>query len=431
MAKDTAKALANNTIYQVYHRNFSQEGTFKEVEKHLDRLVDLGIDSVYLLPIHPIGEIARKGSLGSPYSIADFYAVNPELGTLDDLRFLIDSAHEKGLTVMLDIVFNHTSKDHPWLLKHPEFYYRNPQGDFSNRVGDWSDITDLDYTYRPLWDVMHDILVYWADFGFDGFRCDVASFLPIDFWIEARKKIASIKPGFVWLAESVHKEFVRDMRRQGFPCLSDSEIFQAFDVAYDYDIFQELEDYFQGKRPLSAYIDRLQLQEMIYPDNYLKARTYENHDVARLMKQTKGSIAKTKNWVAVIFMLKGVAFLNGGIETLTDRLPNLFEKDPIDWTKIDSEWVNQLKRLIALKKHAIFSAYDFYDVFDHQDDVMHIEYKKDGETLVAICNVGQIQKAIPVSLKDGIYINQFNQKRIPVKNNMISCDVDPIIIHHC
>lgn len=154
MAKDTSKKLTHQIIYQCYHRNFSVEGTFKGVESHIDRLVDLGIDILYLLPIHPIGEKARKGKQGSPYSISDFYGINPELGTLEDFKSLINKAHAKKLKVMIDIVFNHTSKDHPWLKEHPEYYYRNEQGNFANRVGDWSDITDLDYTHKPLWDVM-------------------------------------------------------------------------------------------------------------------------------------------------------------------------------------------------------------------------------------------------------------------------------------
>ncbi len=428
MAKNSSKKLCHQIIYQVYHRNFSEEGTFKGIEDQLDRLVDLNVDILYLLPIHPIGSVSRKGKLGSPYSISDFYGINPELGTLDDLRSLIDKAHQRGLKVMMDIVFNHTSKDHKWLKEHPEFYYKNDKGDFSNRVGEWSDITDLDYTYKPLWKTMQDILVYWATFGFDGFRCDVASFVPVDFWIEAREKVAKINPEFLWLAESVHKEFVKEMRGYGFDCHSDGELYQAFDITYDYDIFIELEGYLTGKSPLALYVDRLNLQEVIYPDNYLKARMYENHDVPRLMKQTK-DVAKTKNWIAVVFMLKGVAFLNGGIETLTDKLPNLFEKDTIDWSQINHDWVTQLKSMIELKKRDIFSEYSSYSVVEQQKDVLVISYQRESELLLSICNVGQVKANIKVPLEDGEYLNEFNKKKISVKNHVISCQKDPIIIH--
>lgn len=419
--------LINQIIYQVYTRNFTHEGTFKALELHLDRLVELGVDIVYLLPIHPIGVKDRKGKLGSPYSISDFYGINPEHGTLEDLRSLIDHAHKKGLKVTMDIVFNHTSKDHPWLEEHPEYYYRNKEGNFSNRVGDWSDITDLDFTYKPLWNVMHDILVYWAKFGFDGFRCDVASLVPVEFWIEAREIVNTVKPDFIWLAESVHKEFIKEMREFGFECASDSELYQAFDITYDYDIYQEFEEYFEKKAPLSKFIDRLNLQEMIYPKNYIKTRMYENHDQVRLMKRTN-DVAKTKNWMAAVFMLKGVAFLNGGIETLTDHLPDLFNKDTIDWTKFDSEWINQIQKLATLKKQEIFSDYDHYQVFEHDVDVLHIEYKKENQQCVVLCNVGQGDESVKVSLTDGTYTNEFNQKEVIIKNNHLKTDVDPIII---
>ncbi len=155
---------------------------------------------------------------------------------------------------------------------------------------------------------------------------------------------------------------------------------------------------------------------------------YENHDVPRLMKQTN-SVAKTKNWIAAVFMLKGVAFLNGGIETLSDKLPNLFEKDPIDWSQIDNHWVNELKALTALKKRSIFSQYSYYEVVDQQTDVLFIQYQKDNEVLISICNVGLVKKDIQVPLEDGDYLNEFNNKMVTVKNHMLSCDDDPIIIH--
>lgn len=427
MAKNTKKDLMHQIIYQIYHRNFSVEGTFKGIETHFDRLVELGVDILYLLPIHPIGKKARKGKKGSPYSISDFYEINPELGNKDDFREFLERAHQKGFKVMIDIVFNHTSKDHPWLQDHPEYYYRNSDGEFSNRVGEWSDITDLDYTNHALWEEMIKILEYWAEFGVDGYRCDVASLVPTEFWTEARNRVATINPDFIWLAESVHKEFVKEMRSYGFDVASDCELYQAFDITYDYDIYQEFEDYFTSKSDLSKFIDRLQLQEMIYPTNYLKARMYENHDQVRLMKRTN-DVNKTKNWIAASYMLKGVMFLNGGIETLTDHLPDLFNRDPIDWTKFDKEWIEQLKNLNYLKKQPIFSEFSEYEVYDHDNELLHIEYKNDNTTVVVLCNVGQIEDSIKVSLSDGIYMNRYNQKEVVVKNNQLQSDIDPIII---
>ncbi|MBS3972736.1 MAG: alpha-amylase [Erysipelotrichia bacterium] len=427
MAVLTPKSLSHQTIYQVYPRNYSEAGTLKAVTQDLDRIKALGVDIVYLLPIHPIGVVARKGKLGSPYSIQDFRKVNPELGTKDDLKALIDRAHELGLKVMMDIVFNHTSRDNPWMKQYPDYYYYR-DGQFANKVGDWSDICDLNYNYKPLWEEMIDILKGWALFGFDGFRCDVAPFVPLEFWLDARKVINTLNPHIIWFSESVHRSFLKVMRDEGFICHSDAEMYQAFDVLYDYDIIHDAEAYWEGKKPLSAFIGQLNLQEMIYPANYLKARSYENHDVPRLMKRT-GSVAKTKNWVAAIMTLKGMGFLFNGIETLTDVLPDLFDKDPIPWSQLDSKWVSEITNLVELKKRPIFSTYQKYILEDTGLDIFHITYKKDDEVLISICNVGQIKDDVKVDLKDGEYANEFDGTLVRVSAGKVRLGTNPIIIH--
>ena len=427
MAVETKKSLSHQTIYQVYPRNYSQEGTLHSVTQDLERIASLGVDIVYLLPIHPIGVVARKGDLGSPYSIQDFRKVNPELGTKDDLKALIDKAHSLGLKVMMDIVFNHTSRDNPWMKQYPDYYYYR-DGQFANKVGDWSDICDLNYNYKPLWEEMIDILKGWAVFGFDGFRCDVAPFVPIEFWTDARRVINGLKPDFIWFSESVHRSFLKVMRDEGFLCHSDAEMYQVFDVLYDYDIIHEAEAYWDGKKPLSAFIEQLNLQEVIYPANYLKARAYENHDVPRLMKRT-GSVEKTKNWVAAIMTLKGMGFLFNGIETLTEILPNLFDKDPIPWHQTNVEWVKELTHLVELKKRPIFSEYTTYVLEDTGLDIFHITYKKDREVLVALCNVGQVQDDVLVDLNDGEYANEYDGSLVRVSSGRVRLSSKPIIIH--
>ncbi len=427
MANQTLKSLSHQVIYQVYPRNYSKAGTLSAVTQDLQRIKDLGVDIVYLLPIHPIGKVARKGDLGSPYSIQDFRAVNPELGTKEDLKELLDQAHNLGLKVMMDIVFNHTSRDNPWMVKHPEYYYYR-DGQFANKIGDWSDICDLDYNHRPLWDEMLEILKGWAEFGFDGYRCDVAPFVPIEFWQEARNVVNGLKPDFIWFSESVHRSFLKGMRDEGFLCHSDAEMYQVFDVLYDYDIIHEAEAYWDGKKPLSAFIDQLNLQEVIYPANYIKARSYENHDIPRLMKRT-GSVDKTKNWVSAIFLLKGMAFLFNGIETLTDVLPDLFDKDPIPWHQLDATWVKELKNLIHLKKRPIFTTYSTYTLKDVGLDIFHITYKKDKETLVAILNVCGVKDDVIVDLPDGEYANEFDSSLVRVSSGRVRISNKPIIIH--
>lgn len=236
MARDTKKNLRNQIMYSVFVRNHSPEGTFEGVRRDLERIRRLGVDIVWLMPIHPVGEKNRKGSLGSPYAIRDYRAVNPEFGTLDDFKRLVDDIHAHGMRCVIDVVYNHTSPD-SWLAEHhPEWFYRKADGSMGNRVGDWWDVVDLDYGNRDLWTYQIETLRQWAGIV-DGFRCDVAPLVPLEFWLEARKEVAKVNADCLWLSESVEPEFTMANRAQGIASLSDSEIFQAFDLCYEYDVY--------------------------------------------------------------------------------------------------------------------------------------------------------------------------------------------------
>lgn len=177
MAIDTKKNLRSQVMYSVFVRNHSRRGTFEGVRRDLDRIAGLGTDILWFMPIHPIGEVGRKGTLGSPYAIRDYRAVNPEFGDMEDFRRLVDAVHERGMKCIIDVVYNHTSPD-SWLAQHhPEWFYHRPDGSFCNRIGDWSDVIDLDYSQAALWDYQIETLTQWARLV-DGFRCDVAPLCP-------------------------------------------------------------------------------------------------------------------------------------------------------------------------------------------------------------------------------------------------------------
>ena len=162
MAVDTEKTIRNQVLYSIYVRNYSEAGTFTAVQADLDRIKALGTDIIWLLPIHPTGEKHRKGTLGSPYAIRDYRAVNPEFGTLDDFRHLVDAIHDRGMKCIIDVVYNHTSPD-SWLAEHhPEWFFHKPDGTLGNRFGDWWDVADLDYSHKELWDYQIETLKYWA-----------------------------------------------------------------------------------------------------------------------------------------------------------------------------------------------------------------------------------------------------------------------------
>jgi len=184
MALQTDKHYRNQVMYSVFVRNHSKEGTFTGVRRDLDRIQSLGVDIIWLMPIHPLGEVARKGTLGSPYAIRDYRAVNPEYGTLEDFVALVEDIHSRGMKCIIDVVYNHTSPDSRLAQEHPEWFYHKPDGAFGNRIGDWTDIIDLDYSHRELWVYQIETLKQWARIV-DGFRCDVAPLIPLEFWLEA------------------------------------------------------------------------------------------------------------------------------------------------------------------------------------------------------------------------------------------------------
>ena len=299
MADNTPKTLRNQMMYQIFVRNYSKEGTFAQVKKDLARIKALGADIIWLMPIHPIGRAQRKGSLGSPYAISDYRAVNPEFGTLEDFQSLVAAIHEMGMKCIIDVVYNHTSPDSVLREEHPDWFFHKSDGSFGNRVGDWTDIIDLDYSNKELWRYQIDTLKYWAQWV-DGFRCDVAPLIPITFWEQARREVEQVRPGAIWLSESVEPGFILYMRAQGLTAHSDGEIYRAFDLSYDYDCYDAFKSYFYGKGSLQSYAQAVNRQETTYPGNYVKLRFLENHDVTRA-RSFIPDIAALQSWTAFCF----------------------------------------------------------------------------------------------------------------------------------
>ena len=411
MANQTNLDLRNQVIYQVYPRQYSKEGTFEALRKDLDRIVDLGISILYLLPIHPIGHVGRKGVDGCPYSISDYYGIAEELGTMDDFDRLVKDAHEKGLKVMLDIVFNHTSRDSKLTIEHPEWFYKNEDGGFANRIGDWSDVTDLTYEDPKQWTYLIDNLVFWAK-KVDGFRCDVAPMVPLKFWQEAREAVEKVSKGHVWLTESVHPHFIQYIRSLGHDAHSDGEMYQAFDIGYDYDIDDFYEGYLKGENSLSSYIDAVEKQDFMYPKNYIKLRAFENHDKSRLRAKVKDE-DMFKNMLAMSFFFKGTPMLYNGVEVMSTKHLTLFDKDPIDWDE-HQDITSFLKQLIALKKHPLNR--DGHFKVHYKDGGAVLSYELNQQKMVGLFNIeGTVLQNIP--LEPGTYKNALTNQEITISSS--------------
>jgi len=333
------------SIYQIFVRNFTPAGTFKAAAARLADIRALGFDWVYLTPIHPVGRVGRKGSAGSPYAIADYRRVDPELGSLEDFTDFVAAVRRQGLRLMIDVVYNHTSPDARLTAEHPEWYLHDREGNIARKFAEWSDVVDLDYAApasRPgLWDELIDTLVYWRGLGVEGFRCDVASLVPRDFWVEARRRVNDADPATgqerqptLWLAESVHPAFLLTIRDQGFGGWSEPELHDAFDLTYDYDGWQRLEQVWAGQKPLDYYLDYLEVQRALYPAQARKIRYLENHDQRRAAERL-GPGPRLEAWSVFYQLLPGSTFVYMGQEAGIATYPSLFEKEPVPWDQGD------------------------------------------------------------------------------------------------
>ena len=190
-------------IYEVFPRVFSPQGNFQGVIAQLDRLKELGVTVLWLMPIHPQGELKAKGSLGSPYAVRDYDAINPDYGTADDLKKLVDAAHRRDMKVFIDIVANHTAWDSTLIKQHPDWYRRDAAGQIVPPNPDWVDVAQLDYAKPALREYMSGMLVRWLrDYQLDGFRCDYAIGVPRDFWESVRPQLDRVRPGLAFMAEA-------------------------------------------------------------------------------------------------------------------------------------------------------------------------------------------------------------------------------------
>ena len=427
MAVTTSVSLRSQVIYSVYVRNYSEEGTFQAVERDLDRIQDLGVDIIWFLPIYPIGKVKRKGTLGSPYAIADYRKVNPELGTMEDFRHLVEEIHKRGMKCMLDIVYNHTSPDSYLAEHHPEYFYRTPEGTMGNRIGDWGDVVDLDYSKKELWDYQIDTLKMWAEIV-DGFRCDVAPLVPLAFWLKAREEVSGVNPDCIWLSESVEPEFIVELRSRGMTALSDSEILQAFDLCYDYDIHKFFRDYLQGKASLGKYAEAVNMQEFLYPSNYVKLRFLENHDQDRAQALITSQQA-LRNWTALMYFQKGTALLYAGQENRNEKKPDLFEKDVICLDgKQDISGL--LKQLYKIKKLPVMEDSSYHLTAMEEQGALIGEHQgiHTRERFVGIFSLEDKKGKTAVDLPDGLYNNLVNGEKVEIKNGRVSLALCPIIV---
>ena len=333
----------NEIIYQIFVRNYSQEGTFQAVQQDLDRLKELGVNIIYLMPIHEIGIKNRKGTWGSPYAIKDYYSISKDLGTKDDFISLINATHKMGMKIIMDMVFNHTSPDSVMLEKHPEYYFYK-DGKLGNRVGDWSDIIDLDTNREDTQSYLLDVLKYWVSLGVDGFRFDVASMISLDFFKKARTELGK---DTIFFAESIDYDFVNYLKSLGYSSTPDIDMYPTFDLLYNYSWFRPLERYLKNEISYKELKSVINEDYEYIGDKGLRIICFENHDTERVASYINED--KLKDIVLDLVKYKGPLFIYMGQEYGSKHRPNLFEKDPVIWT-INEKVFEIYKNAIKIKK---------------------------------------------------------------------------------
>ena len=335
----------NLLIYQVFVRNYSKIGDFKSVTKNLDYIASLGVDILYLLPIHEIGVLHRKGSFGSPYAVKDYFSITPDYGSLNDFKQLLSEAHKRRIKVIIDIVFHHTSPDNELLLKHPEFYYYK-DGKPGNAVGDWGDIIDLDTTREDTQNYLLSVLRYWISVGVDGFRFDVASMIAFSFFEKARKALGD---NVIFFGESVDMDFAKYLREIGLPSTPDHTMYPVFDYLYNYNYFRAFERQAKEGNHIPEIVDIIN-QDLVCNPMHTRAHCLENHDTKRFVNLVKDP-AKQRAWIDLATTLYGHMFLYMGQENGCQIDVPLFEKQAVEFSIVDEELKDYYLLRIKEKKN--------------------------------------------------------------------------------
>ncbi len=383
--------MDNAVIYEANLRQGTAERTLKGLQRQIPRLRDLGVDILWLMPVHPISEKNRKGALGSYYAVKDYKAVNPEFGTMEDLKELVRTAHAHGMKVILDEVCNHTGCDNAWVTEHPEYYARNEKGEMFGPF-DWTDTYKLDYSNPATRAAMADVLMFWIkEADIDGYRCDVAGEVPTDFWEEVRPKLQALKPVFM-LAEASKPEL----------------LLKAFDADYAWpmkDVFnaiaatQGVNEYavaHKQKLPRTSAADIIKLierQKKEYPQGAVHMNMVTNHD----LNSWEGTEFErfgpaTGTFAMLSYTLPGMPMLYTGQETGFNHPFEFFETDSIQPDYTANEFTAFYEMLNSLKhKNSALNAREGQNVTTFipagNDNVIVFTRSNDNDAVTVIANL--------------------------------------------
>lgn len=398
----------NANIYEVNLRQYTQSGTFNEFVKEIPRLKAMGVDILWFMPIHPIGVVNRKGTLGSYYSVKDYLAVAPEYGTMDDFKAMVDTIHKHNMYIIIDWVANHTAWDNDLLVKHKEWFTLDSTGKPTSPEGtDWSDVIDLNYDNKELHRYMLDALKFWVkEANIDGYRCDVADWVPVEFWNQARKELDEIKPVFM-LAEAENPELHK----------------HAFDMTYGWH-FHHVANQIAKKEKDATEIQLYFTQKAkeFQEDDYRMMFT-SNHDEnswngTEFERMGKG----TQTFAVLMATIPGMPLIYSGQEASMNKRLDFFEKDAIDWKK-GKDISGFYKTLLELKKRnqALWNgaAGGSMNIIEHAENKSVIAFVREKDQNKVVVYLNLTEKPVKVKLNnpmlEGEFTDVFSGKKVSQK----------------
>ena len=370
--------IQQGNIYEVNVRQYTPEGTFAAFAQHIERLKEMGVQTLWFMPIQPIGKLGRKGVLGSYYAISDYRSVNPEFGTMEDWKSLVNKIHAAGMKVIIDWVPNHTAPDHPWVTTHPEFYIRDSiTGIPVHQPGtDWTDTRKLDFKNAQITDSMIAVMKYWVtETGIDGYRCDHAQGQGKAFWEKCNAELRALKKNILMLAEA-----------------EDSWVYDAgFNMSYGWKFFHKMVDVAAGKRPAFALDSVLREWDSSFTSSALFLHFTSNHDENSWNKADYGTMPGASHAPFAVLtqtVKQSVPLIYSGQEVpVLEPIP-FFSKDTIEFTKL--ERAGFYKTLLHLRKSnsALAANASFKKLRTSNDAAIYaFEREKDGNMVMVILNL--------------------------------------------
>ncbi len=401
--------LQNSNLYEVNVRQYTHEGTFNAFAKHLPRLKDMGVQILWLMPIHPIGIEKRKGTLGSYYAIQNHKGVNPEFGTDEDFKALVLKVHSLGMKIIIDWVANHTSWDNIWTKTNPEFFVKDSVGNFTMAC-DWDDVVQIDHSCEEQRIAMIDAMQYWIkEFNIDGFRADLAHLTPLPFWKKARLQLSSLKKDLIWLAET-----------------EDINYHEAFDISYTWKWMHATEQFVKGELSLGNCLKVLSEYRNDFHEVNLRLFFTSNHDEnswSGSEYEKYGVFAQA--WAVFSILYAGVPLIYSGQELPNYKRLQFFEKDAIEWTE-DIKLEYFYKSLLMLKNtNTIFKNLKAANIFIDETlisrNIFSMLIKIDDNVVLCVLNFDNAAVSEDIDLEgfSGCFRDVFSGQEIVLNNSFL------------